>query len=89
MFGIFKRINDLENRVKTLEEKNEELLGENIRLNKALIKTQDILTLVSQGASALAIDVAGIINIISPQTREKVSQAKISVWNPTDDEVIN
>jgi hypothetical protein len=89
MFGIFKRINDLEDRVKTLEEKNEALSGENIRLNKALIKTQDILTLVSQGASALAIDVAGIINIINPQVEEKVKQAKISAWNPTDDEVIN
>ena len=90
MFGIFKRISDLEKKVKILEEKNEALAEENVKLSNALLKTQDVIALISKGASALAIDVASIINIISPpKNSNDKNQAKIMVWKPTDDEVIN
>jgi hypothetical protein len=66
-----KKIVELESKIIILEEKNK-------KLSNALIKTQDVVSLVSAGAAAVARDVVGIIAVM---------ESAVSTWAPEIDEV--
>lgn len=89
MFKIFSRISDLEKRVEDLEKNNLELSDENKKLDNALKKTQDILSLVSYGAHAIALDVAQLVEIINPGNNKNSEKLTTSWLAENDDEVLN
>jgi hypothetical protein len=70
-----KKIVELESKIIILEEKNK-------KLSNALIKTQDVVSLVSAGAAAVARDVVGIIAVM-----EGKRESAVSTWAPEIDEV--
>lgn len=78
-----KKIVELESKIIILEEKNK-------KLSNALIKTQDVVSLVSAGAAAVARDVVGIIAVMEGKRLDADSidaESAVSTWAPEIDEV--
>jgi len=83
-------VGDLENKVINLESKIIILEEKNKKLSDALIKTQDVLSLVSAGAAAVARDVVKIIATVEGKKLDSGNtdgKDKISTWAPEIDEV--
>lgn len=78
-----KKIVELESKIIILEEKNK-------KLSNALIKTQDVVSLVSAAAAAVARDVVGIIAVMEGKRLDADSidaESAVSTWAPEIDEV--
>lgn len=92
MFKFIKKmiVGDLEKKIVELESKIIMLEEKNKKLNNALIKTQDVVSLVSAGAAAVARDVVGIITVMEGKRLDADSidaESAVSTWAPEIDEV--
>lgn len=92
MFKFIKKmiVGDLEKKIVELELKIIILEEKNKKLSNALIKTQDVVSLVSAGAAAVARDVVGIITVMEGKRLDADSidaESAVSTWAPEIDEV--